>query len=159
MLAETTSTNFSHPPPLRRPVSVCRCILCSFLGLNVFPITYFKLSLARQWVAIVAVTMYYYSTLLSMSIFFHFKFKESHFEQTQKRCVSWLFLQNPFPAEKQLVADQASSANQHHLIMPSWLPKTFSWLSKNAFRLNQPAFSNVAPYAIKRGETLLAEDV
>lgn len=107
--------------------------------------------------AIVAVTMYYYSTLLSMSIFFHFKFKESHFEQTQKRCVFWLLLQNPFPAEKQLVADQASSAN--HLIMPSWLPKTFSWLSKNAFRLNQSAFSNVAPYAIKRGETLLADDV
>ena len=94
-----------------------------------------------------------------MSIFFHFKFKESHFEQTQKRCVSRLFLQNPFPGEKQLVADQASSANQYHLIMPSWLPKMSSWLRKNDFRLNQSAFSNVAPYAIKRGETLLADDV
>ena len=44
---------------------------------------------------------------------------------------------------------QARLANQHQVIMPSWLPKVPSWLRKNALCLSQSAFSNFAPYVIK----------
>ena len=43
---------------------------------------------------------------------------------------------------------QARLANQHQVIMPSWLPKVPSWLRKNALCLSQSAFSNFAPYVI-----------
>ena len=45
---------------------------------------------------------------------------------------------------------QACSANQHQVIMPSWLPKVPSWLRKNALCLSQSAFSNFALHVIKR---------
>ena len=44
---------------------------------------------------------------------------------------------------------QACSANQHQVIMPSWLPKVPSWLRKNALCLGQSAFSNFALHVIK----------
>ena len=43
---------------------------------------------------------------------------------------------------------QTCSANQHQVIMPSWLPKVPSWLRKNALILSQSAFSNFAPHVI-----------
>ena len=43
---------------------------------------------------------------------------------------------------------QACSANQHQVIMPSWLPKVPSWLRKNALCLSQSAFSNFALHVI-----------
>ena len=43
---------------------------------------------------------------------------------------------------------QACSANQHQVIMPSWLPKVPSWLRKNALCFSQSAFSNFALHVI-----------
>ena len=43
---------------------------------------------------------------------------------------------------------QACSANQHQVIMPSWLPKVPTWLRKNALYLSQSGFSNFALYVI-----------
>ena len=43
---------------------------------------------------------------------------------------------------------QACSANQHQVIMPSWLPKVPSWLRKNALCLSLSAFSNFALHVI-----------
>ena len=50
---------------------------------------------------------------------------------------------------------QACSANQHQVIMPSWLPKVPSWLRKNALCLSQSAFSNFALHVIKVLKPLL----
>ena len=57
---------------------------------------------------------------------------------------------NPFEAclKRETNLMQACLANQHEVIMPSWLPKVPSWLRKNAHCLSQSAFSNFAPYVI-----------
>ena len=43
---------------------------------------------------------------------------------------------------------QACSANQHEVIMPSWLPKVPSWLRKNALCLSQSALGNFTRHVI-----------
>ena len=57
---------------------------------------------------------------------------------------------NPFEAclKQETNLMQAYSANQHQVIMLSWLPKVSLWLRKNALFLSQSAFSNFAPHVI-----------
>lgn len=53
---------------------------------------------------------------------------------------------------------QTYSANQHHVIIPSWLLKVPVIKKKNALCLGKSAFSNFVPYSIKKVSGLVTEN-
>ena len=101
--------------------------------------TFFWLRITTVLVGKILLLFHQKTALRCMLILFHLKMKQPCLDQTQKRGVSEIF---KIRLKRETNLMQECSANQHQVIMPSWLPKVPS-VSANQHSVILP------PYVIK----------
>ena len=116
--------------------------------------TVFTLRMNTFLVGKVLLLFHQMTALSCVLIFFHVKMKWPCYK-IKLRSAAFLKFLFKLRLKRETNLMQACSANQHQVIMPSWLPKVPSWWRKNALCLSQSAFSNFSPHVINADNNFL----